>query len=148
MGQQARSLFNLSFPSAPGAVTAYRGVDYTGAMATAQGQKIAGIANRGALILGAFEATAIGTAVCEAGAAVAVGDALIVDNTGRAITAAALAVANPTIAAGAVGVTSTAANGAIGVQGAITGGILPTYVFGDALEAAGGAGEFIEVKMR
>lgn len=148
MSQQARSLFNISFPSAPAAVTAYRGVDYAGAQATVQGQKIAGVANRAALILGAFEATAKGSAVVESGAAIAVGDALIVDNVGRAIAAAALAVANPTIDAGAVAVTSSAANGAIATQGAITGGILPSYVFADAMQAAAGAGEFIEVMMR
>lgn len=138
MSQQARSLFNLSLVATAVAVLAYRGVDYAGAQATVQGQKIAGVSNRPAAIGGSYEATAIGTAVCEAGAAIAVGDDLIVDNTGRAITAAALVVG-----AGAVAMTSTAANGAV-----LTGGTLPSYVFGVAMEAAGGAGEFIEVKMR
>ena len=139
MTQQARSLFNLSLVAPVLAVLAYRGVDYAGAQATVQGQKIAGVSNRPAAILGSFEATAKGTAVVESGAAIAVGDALIVDNQGRATPAAALAVA-----AGAVAVTSAAANGAAD----LTGGILPSYVFADATQAAAGAGEFIEVLMR
>jgi hypothetical protein len=76
------------------------------------------------------------------------------DATGRVITATALTAAAPAvgtlaIAAGAVAVTSSAANGAI-ITGAptapvLSGGDLPQFVVGHALEAATGAGVFIEV---
>ena len=48
------------------------------------------------------------------------------------------------IAAGATPMTSTAANGAT----VITGGEPPQFVVGDAMQAAGAAGEFIEVLLR
>lgn len=138
MGQQARSIFNLSFPVAPGAVAYARGVGFTGAQIAAAGAKIAGIANNGALLGGSFDATCIGTAVCEAGGVIAVGDALAMDNVGRVVVATALA-----IAAGAVAVTSVAANGVTDLVGSVT----PETKIGYALEAAGGAGVFIEVML-
>lgn len=136
MGQQARSIFNLSFPAAPAAVLYGRGVDFTGTQITVAGAKIAGIANQGALLGGSFDATAIGTAVCEAGAAIAVGQPLAMDATGRVVPATALA-----IAAGAVAVTSVAANGAADLIGSVT----AESCVGRALEAASGAGVYIEV---
>ena len=136
MGQQARSIFNLSFPAAPSAVAAFRGVDFTGAQITVAGAKCAGIAQRAAGIGQAFEATTLGSTTCEAGAAFAVGVPLAMDAQGRVVAAITLA-----IAAGAVAMTSAAANGATD----LTGGVLPQWVVGDALEAAAGAGSFVEV---
>lgn len=139
MGQQARSIFNISFPAAPGAVAFGRGVDFTGAQIAVAGAKCAGIAARAAATGASFEAITLGSAVCEAGGAIAIGDALAMDAAGRVVVATALA-----IAAGAVAVTSTAANG----SAILTGSILPQRVVGDALEAASGAGVFIEVLLR
>lgn len=133
---------------AAGAVTAYRAVGFGGAQATAAGQKVLGVAATDAADGDTFLAHTIGSAPVTSGAAIAVGDSLIVDTQGRAIPAAALAVANPTVDAGAVAMTSSAANGAVLTQGAITGADLPTYVFADALQAATGAGEVIEVLLR
>jgi len=139
MSFQAHSLYNISFAVAAALVAAYRGVDYAGAQATVQGQKIAGIANRGAAVGQGFEATAKGSAVVETGAAIQVGDSLIMDAQGRAIPSTGAL----SVKAGAVAVTSTAANGAI-----LAGGDSPEYVFADAMQAAAGADEFIEVMMR
>lgn len=134
MGQQAVELLSLSF-IATAVVTAYRGVDDNGVQIATQGAMCAGIAKRPAAIGDAFEAAAIGTATCEAGAPITKGQFLQMDNVGRVIPATAAA-----IAAGATAVTSTAANGAI-----ISGGYLPQAVIGRALEAAAAAGDFIEV---
>lgn len=136
MGQQARDIFNLSFPVASAVVTQYRGVDFAGVQIAAAGAKCAGIAKRGAAIGQSFEAVCLGTAVCEAGAAITVGQPLAMDATGRVVPATALQ-----IAAGAVAMTSAAANGATD----LTGGVPPQWVVGDALEAAAAAGAFIEV---
>ena len=133
---------------ADGAVTAHRAVGFDGAQATVAGQKVLGVAQVDAIDGEYFAATSMGLAWIESGGAIAKGDALRVDNQGRAVAAAALAVANPTVDAGAVAVTSSAANGAIVTQGAITGGYLPQFVLGDALDAADGAGEFIRVLLR
>lgn len=136
MSQQARSLFNLSFPVAPSAVLPFRFVDFSGAQATVQGQKVAGASNRRAAAGASFDATIIGTAIIEAGAAFAAGHALISDNVGRAIpNSGALA-----IGAGAVAVTSSAANGAI-----LTGSDLPEWVAAEALQAAVNVGDLVEV---
>lgn len=137
MGLQARDIYSLSF-IAPSAVAAYRGVDFTGAQIATQGAAIAGISKRGAASGAGFEAAVIGTAVCEAGAQITVGQALQMDNQGRVIPAD-----NLTVAAGATPVTSTAANGAV-----LAGGVPPEAVIGHALEAAGAAGAFIEVLLR
>jgi len=136
MGQQARSIFNLSFPAAPSAVAAFRGVDFTGAQITVAGAKCAGISQRAAAIGQSFEATTLGSTTCETGAAFAAGVPLAMDASGRVVAAATLA-----IAAGATAMTSAAANGATD----LTGGVLPQWVVGDSLEAAAGAGLFVEV---
>jgi len=136
MGQQSRSLFTLSFPSAPGAVARGRGVDFTGAQIAAAGARGAGIARRDAALGESFEASAIGTEVCESGGVFNAGDRLAFDAQGRVVAASALA-----IAAGAVAMASVAANGATD----LTGGILPEWIVGDALEASSGAGVFVEV---
>ena len=139
MSKQALSLMNHSIPAAPVAVAAYRAVGFDGAQASVQGQKVMGVANRPAAIGDGYDATVVGTAVIEAGAAFAVGASLIVDNQGRAIASSgALA-----IAAGAVAVTSTAANGAI-----LTGGDSPEFVFADALQAAANVGDLVEILLR
>ncbi len=138
MSKQSISLLVLSFVAA-GAVGAFRAVGFDGAQATVQGAKVAGVAQYDAADGKDFVATVKGTAVIEAGDAIAVGDSLIVDAEGRAIPATgALGVA-----AGAVQVTSSAANGAI-----LSGADLPEFVFADALQAASAEGEFIEVLMR
>lgn len=138
MPQQSSPLQSFTYRAA-GAVAAYRGVGFDGVQATVQGQKILGVAQRAAAIGEDSDAVRSGSTVVEAGAAFAKGASLIVDAQGRAIAATgALAVA-----AGAVAVTSSAANGAI-----LTGADLPEYVFADALEAAGAAGDLVEVLMR
>jgi hypothetical protein len=110
------------------------------AQATVAGQKVIGIAARAAAAANAeFEIIALGIAQCESGAAITSGTRVACDSVGRVIPAAALAVA-----AGAVAVTSAAANGAT----AITGGDPPVFCFGIALEAAAAAGQFIEVLIR
>lgn len=147
MSRQSIDLLTLSFV-ASGAVTKCRAVSYSGAQATVAGQKVAGVALESALGGQDLPVRTKGTAIIETGGAIAVEDAVCVDATGRAVVASNLAVANPTLNAGVVAVTSSAANGAIVTQGAITGGILPQYVLGDALQAANGAGEFIEIALR
>ena len=166
MSQQARSVLDLSV-QASGAISFARAVGLvappsttyiTGQQATVAGQKIAGIARRDAAS-GAFtDITCIGTAVCEAGAAISVGSRVQCDAVGRVITATgvssaqgAIGIGTLAVAAGATAVTSTAANGAIltGVptvgSPTISGGDLPIFVFGMALQAASAAGDFIEV---
>ncbi|HSH71549.1 MAG TPA: capsid cement protein [Methylophilaceae bacterium] len=135
MSQQAISILDLSC-LASAAVAQYRGVDFNDVQIAAAGAKIKGIAKRPAAIGEPFEAVTYGTATCEAGAAIAKGVAVTMDNQGRVVAATAVA-----IAAGATAVTSAAANGA----NAITGGDLPQFIVGHALEAAAGAGAFIEV---
>jgi hypothetical protein len=139
MSQQALSLMALSISAALSAVTEYRVVDYAGVQATVQGQKVMGVAKRGAITGDGFEVAVIGTAVVEAGAAFAVGASLIVDASGRAIASSG----KLGIAAGATAVTSTAANGLI-----LTGGDASEYVFADALQAAVAIGDKVEVLLR
>ena len=138
MGLQQIEVLSLAIVATT-AVTARRGVGFDGAQATVQGAKIQGIAYTAAAIGDSLRLTAAGTAIVEAGAAIAVGQSLIVDAQGRAIPSTG----SLAVAAGAVAVTSTAANGAI-----LTGGDSPEYVFGDALEAAAAAGDFVEVFLR
>lgn len=144
MTQQARSLLDIAI-QASGAIAYARAVNLaapttpgalTGVQATVSGQKVFGVARRAAASGEFTEATVMGTAVWEAGAAIAVGSRVQCDAQGRCITAVAL-----TIAAGATAVTSAAANGA----GTIAGGDAPIYVAGTAMQAAGAAGELIEV---
>ncbi len=135
-----QSITTLSLTkAASGAITARRAVGFDGAQAAVQGQKILGIAHTDAAAGDLVSIDAKGTAIVEAGAAINIGDSLIVDTQGRAIPTTG----NLAVGAGATAVTSTAANGEI-----LTGGDLPEYVFADALEAAAGAGEFIEVVLR
>lgn len=134
MSQQAHDIFTLSFIAA-NAVTQYRGVDFSGNQIAAQGARICGVAKRPAAVGDNFEVAVVGTATCEAGAVIAVGQLLQMDNQGRVIPADAA-----TITAGAVAVTSSAANGAI-----LSGGYLPESIIGTALEAASAAGNYIEV---
>lgn len=144
MTQQATPLLSLS-GQCTAAVAYGRGVNViaqndpsvqTFAQATVSGQKVIGIANRAAGAGEFTDVTVFGTVIAEAGAAIAIGARLQVDAQGRVITAVPLAVA-----AGATAVTSAAANGAA----AISGGDAPNYCLGTALQAAGAAGEFIEI---
>lgn len=136
---QATTILSLTVTSA-GAIARGRGVTFAGAQVAAIGAKVIGIAQYPATAAGeAISVTANGTAICEAGAAIALGAAVHMDAQGRVVTALPLA-----IAAGATGVTSAAANGA----GAIAGGDPPQFVVGDALAAASAAGQFIEVLLR
>jgi hypothetical protein len=110
-----------------------------GTQATVAGQKIIGVAQRPAASGEWLDVIMEGTACCETGAAVAIGSRVMCDASGRAIPATALAVA-----AGATPVTSATANGATALTGCDT----PSFAFGIALEAASGAGSFIEVLMK
>lgn len=135
---QAISLLALTV-QAVGAISAHRAVGFDGAQATVQGQKIMGVSRVTDVDGAALPVDVAGSVTIESGAAISVGDSLIVDSAGRAIpVTGALGVA-----AGATAVTSAAANGAI-----LTGADLPEFVLGDALEAASAAGEFIEVLLR
>ncbi len=136
--QQSIALLTLTI-AASGAVARARAVGFDGAQATVQGQKVFGVATTDAADGVDMAVTTNGTAVIETGAAVAVGDSLIVDADGRAIPATG----DLSVAAGATGVTSSAANGAI-----LAGADLPEYVFADAIWDAAGSGEFIEVMLR
>ena len=166
MTQQARPVLSIAV-LATGAIAFARAVNVAtttafgaigGVQATVSGQKIVGIACRDAALGAYTEITCLGTAVCESGAAIAIGARVQCDASGRVITAVAMtatqgaiAIGTLAVAAGATAVTSTAANGAIlsGVPTVgtptLAGGDTPLYVFGTALQAAGAAGEFIEV---
>lgn len=138
MSQQNISILTLTV-MASGAVAAHRLVGFDGGQATVQGQKVMGSTLSQASDGEAMAVVTHGSAIVETGAAVLMGASLIVDNQGRAIpTSGALS-----LAAGAVDVTSSAANGAI-----LAGAELPEYLFADAMQAASGAGEFIEVLLR
>lgn len=124
---------------ASGAVIARRCVTFGGAQMTVQGAKVLGIAQTGAADGALFPVIVDGTAIVEAGAAIAIGDTLICDNQGRVIPSTGpLAVKT-----GATAVTSSAANGAV-----LQGGDPPEWIVGDALEAASQAGIKIEVLLR
>ena len=139
MARQSAPLQALTY-IATAAHPAYRGIGFSGALASAAGQKILGVSQRASEGAGkANDAVVAGTTIIEAGGEFAVGASLIVDAQGRAVAASALAVA-----AGATAVTSGAANG----SAVLSGGDLPQFVFADALEASGGAGEFVEVLLR
>lgn len=138
MGKQSHVTHAITY-IASGTVRAFRGVGYDSAEADTQGQKVIGVSQRAAADTEASDVGVAGTTVIEAGAAIAVGDSLIVDDQGRAIpTTGALG-----LDAGATDVTSSGANGDI-----LTGGDLPEFVFADALETAAAAGDFIEAKLR
>jgi hypothetical protein len=137
MARQSVPTLTLTM-KASGAVTTNRAVTLAGAQATVAASKVAGIAAAAAADGGDFAVFAGGTTVVESGGAFTVGAGLVVDTQGRAVAAAAL-----TVAAGATAVTSTAANGPI-----LSGGEPPQFVLADALEAAGGAGAFVEVLLR
>lgn len=144
MSQQARPVLTLpaqasgtiAFARAVNVVAPPNAGQMTVAQASVAGQKVVGFAARPASSGEWVDITAIGTAVAEAGAAITVGARVACDNQGRVIAATALA-----IAAGATAVTSAAANGAADLSG----GDLPQYVIGTALQAAGAAGDLIEV---
>lgn len=124
---------------ASGAIAARRAVGFNDAQATAQGQKVKGVAKYAAADTADVAIIAGGVVVVEAGAAIAIGNSLIADSQGRAIPSTG----GLALGAGAVAVTSSAANGAV-----LTGGDAPEFVFADALQAAAAAGEFIEALLR
>ncbi len=102
-----------------------------------------------------------GEALVESGGILAIGDPLVSDSTGRAVKATIFAAAAPavdatklSVASGATPMTSTAANGAViasttGFLTApvLTGSTLPQAINGYAMDVAGGAGEFVRVKL-
>jgi hypothetical protein len=148
MALTSRPLLILSAVAAT-AITQYRGVGFNDSQATVAGQKIKGIARRGAAIGADVDLVSKGTAVVEAGAAIAVGASVVMDASGRVVTASALtaAVGTLAVAAGATAVTSAVANGAGSVTGApaLSGSDLPQFTVGIALTAATAAGDFVEV---
>lgn len=124
---------------ASGAIAARRAVGFDDAQATVQGQKVKGVAKYAAADTLDVAIIAGGVVVIETGAAIAVGDSMIVDTQGRAIPSTG----GLALGAGATAVTSSAANGAI-----LTGGDAPEFVFADALQAATAAGQFVEALLR
>lgn len=134
MSFQGRDLLALSYV-APSAVAQFRCVDFTGAQITTAGAKIGGVAKRPAAIGELFEAAVIGTTPIESGGAFSAGQALTTDASGRVVIAGPLSVA-----AGGTAVTSSAASGAI-----LTGGDVPQFIVGHALQASTAAGQFPEV---
>lgn len=163
MSQQAKSLLSLSVISTA-ILAQYRGVTAAGAVVAVAGAWAVGITERPTTVIGEIAlVTSKGTAVAEAGAAITAGSALAYDASGRVVTAASLAAAAPTItpalgtlavSTGAVAVTATVANGAGSITGAptatssapaLSGGVLPQYIVGYALQSASAAGDLIEI---
>ncbi len=140
MAMQAVDIFTPTVV-ANGPITVFRCVDFNGNQAATPGMKVHGVARQAADEAGdAIPIVCLGTAIVETGGVFAAGDSLVTDNQGRAVkNTGALA-----IAAGATAVTSAAANGA----NDLTGSDLPEWVFGDALAASTGAGNFVEVLLR
>ena len=135
MSQQARTLLSLPIQTT-GILAQYRGVTFAGAQVAVTGAKGVGVSERPTTVVGEIALVNVkGTCIAEAGAAIAVGSSLSYDASGRVVTAGLLA-----LASGAVAVTSSAANGAI-----ITGGDLPQYIVGYALQPAAAAGDLIEI---
>ena len=91
---------------AAGNFTKRRFIGFDDLQITTQGNAAKGVAQQDALTNDLTPVTIIGTAIVEAGGAIAAGAYVISDNQGRAIAANALA-----IAPGATAVTSAAANG-------------------------------------
>lgn len=81
-----------------------------------------------------------GIALVETAGAIAVGEEVVSDATGKALAATVFSVAIP---ADVTAVTSDAAQPAL----TLAGGLLPQALNGQALDAAGGAGEIIRVKL-
>jgi hypothetical protein len=123
---------------ASGAVTRRRFVGFGGAQLNAVGLKGMGVAHHDAVDGEDLRLTVSGTAIVEAGGPLVVGATVVTDAQGRAISGAVMGVL-----AGAVAVTSAAANGAI-----LTGADTPIFAMGDALTPATAAGQFIEVLLR
>jgi hypothetical protein len=134
-----RSIMALSV-LAGGAITTRRFVGFDGNQASVQGQKVSGVARAASVAGGDYiPIDVIGTAIVEAGAALNPGDTVISDNQGRAIaTTGPLA-----IKAGAVAVTSNAANGAGDLQGSD----LPEFICGRVApgQSSSAAGQFVEI---
>lgn len=123
-----------------GAITEFRAVGYDGNQATVQGQVVRGIAEFAASAAAQYVTiTEKGSVIMETGGAFNAGDPIICDNQGRAIKGNPLA-----IAAGAVAVTSAAANGA----NDITGSDPPEFQIGRAISASSGAGQFAEILLK
>jgi len=139
MSLQSAPILNLSF-TASGAVAARRAVGFNGAQAGTAGQKVMGVSPRSLVSGEVGDAVVSGTTTIEAGGAFTAGASLIVDAQGRAIVASGAL----KVAAGATAVLSSAANGSALLSGAD----LPEFVFADALEAAGAAGDLVEVLLR
>lgn len=138
MSRQSAPLQALTYIAAA-AHAAYLAIGFNGAVASVQGQKVMGVAQRPGEQGKANDAVTSGTTLVTAGGEFDKGDSLIVDAQGRAIVASgALA-----LEAGATDVTSSAANGAV-----LEGADLPEYVFADALEDSSGAGAVVEVLLR
>lgn len=89
MSQQGIALLMLPCV-ASGAITLYRGVTFAGAQVSVAGTKVMGIARRSAASGTELDLVAKGTAVCEAGAAVALGAHVAMDASGRVITTTTL----------------------------------------------------------
>jgi hypothetical protein len=85
-----------------------------------------------------------GILLAESGGVIAVGDALVSDASGRAVKATEFAVTSVT-GAGAVAVLANAATPTI--TNTYAGSSLPQVILGYALDAAGGAGELVRMKM-
>lgn len=135
MSRQATAIFTETL-KATGTVTAHRTIGYDGVRASVAGQVVMGVARSDGVADDLIPVDVYGTAVIESGGVLAVGDDLVTDTVGRAVKGAGTIV----VGAGGTAVTSTAANGAI-----LTGSLMPQHVFARALQAASGAGEFIEV---
>ena len=85
-----------------------------------------------------------GILIVEAGGVIAVEDALVSDASGRAVKATAFAVTSAT-GAGSTAVLANAATPTI--TNTYAGSSLPQVILGYALDIAGGAGEFIRIKI-
>ncbi len=122
---------------ATAAITAGQFVGYDGAVCAANAKAL-GVAVYDADIGDNCSVAVEGRYIVTAGGAVAVGDAITSDATGKAVVASALG-----IATGATTVLSTAANGAI-----VTGGVAPVAINGYARTAAATSGDLIEIELK
>ena len=86
MSRQCITTLSLTY-TATGAVAANRAIGFNGAQASVAGQKVLGVSPRAAATGTNSDVSVTGTALIEAGAAVAAGASLIVDAAGRAVTA-------------------------------------------------------------
>jgi len=138
MGEQYTPTLALTVKSG-GVITRRRFVGFDKIQVAVAGKQAFGVAQQDAVLDDLLPVTVLGSAIIEAGGVIAVGDSLAADAQGRAVVAANLVA---TVDAGVTAVTSSAVNGAIIT---LAGSVRPEKINAIAMEAAGAAGDMIEV---